>query len=234
MLEIAQAGQAGKTSLLFDMHRLRKRVFKDRMGWEVSISPDGLEVDQFDRPETVYMLALDDERRVIGNWRLLPATGPTMIHDVWPQFLESIKLPRDPRVWEASRFVVDSLEGDSKKGRAQVSRAIHELTCGLVEISLLCGIREVFTLYDMRIARLFKQRNTYPHRVSARLKIAGNLAEVGAFVMDKAMLLELRAASGIRTPLVKAEMLPPILQDYCRDEQIKADRGEILMSAGRF
>src|ERR1700733_3904624 len=112
MLEIAQTGQSGKSSLLFDMHRLRKRVFKDRMGWDVNVSPSGIETDQFDLPESIYLLALDDERRVIGNWRLLPTSGPTMIRDVWPQFLKTISMPRDDLVWEASRFAVNVPENN--------------------------------------------------------------------------------------------------------------------------
>jgi N-acyl-L-homoserine lactone synthetase len=50
MLEIVQAGQAGKMNLLLDMHRLRKRVFKDKLGWNVTIQDEDLEVDQFDLP----------------------------------------------------------------------------------------------------------------------------------------------------------------------------------------
>src|ERR1700685_3388477 len=143
MLEIAQAGQAGKTSLLFDMHRLRKRVFRDRMGWNVSVTPGGLEVDDFDLPDTVYLLALDDDGRVIGNWRLLPASGPTMIRKVWPQFLDSIEMPHSPAVWETSRFAVDSPRGNSEEGIAQVNRATQELFCGITELCILCGIQKI-------------------------------------------------------------------------------------------
>lgn len=234
MLEVVQAGQAGKTSLLFDMHRLRRRVFRDRMGWEVAISREGLEVDQFDLPETVYLLALDDAGRVIGNWRLLPASGPTMIRNVWPQFLRSIEMPHDPQVWEASRFAVDSLDGDSEKGLAQVSRAVQELFCGLTELCLLCGIREVFTLYDMRIARLLKRLNCHPRLVSERLAIVDNLAEVGAFVTDEAMLYRLRTASGIRAPLITAGMLPPVLRHYHREDGENLCRDLLLVTAGRI
>ena len=72
MIEIVQPGQAGKTSYLFDMHRLRTRIFKERMNWDVDIDKNGLEIDDFDLPEAVYVLALDDEKNVIGSWRFLP------------------------------------------------------------------------------------------------------------------------------------------------------------------
>ena len=222
MLEIVQSGQAGKTRLLFDMHRLRKRVFKDRMGWDVRFDQDGLEVDQFDLPDTVYLLALDPEHRVIGNWRLLPATGPTMIRDVWPQFLDGLHMPRAPDVWETSRFAVDSLEGGSAHGAAQVNRATQELFCGLTELCLLCGIREIFTMYDMRIARLLRRLDCEPRAVSPRIRIGEILAQVGAFTTDATMLARLRAATGITEHLVTPDMLPPVLQ--ARREQMLGKR----------
>jgi N-acyl-L-homoserine lactone synthetase len=211
MLEVVQAGQAGKTKLLFDMHRLRTRVFKERMGWDVSISDDGLEVDQFDLPETIYLLVLDDDE-MIGSWRLLPTNGPTMIRDVWPEFLRSIDLPSDPDVWEASRFAVNSPIGDPGEGLAQVSRATQELLCGVTELCLLCGVREIYTMYDMRIARLLKRLNCKADIVSKQLEVAGNRAQVGAFHMNDALLARLRQASGIRHRLVAPSMLPPLLQ----------------------
>jgi acyl homoserine lactone synthase len=217
MLEIVQAGQAGKTSLLFDMHRLRKRVFKDRMGWNVSVTPGGLEIDDFDLPETVYLLALSNDGHVIGNWRLLPSTGPTMIRKVWPQFLDSIDMPRSPLVWEASRFAVNGPDEQSVEGMAQISLATQELFCGLTDLCLLCGIREIFTMYDMRIARLLKRLDCVPHRVSARVDVDGRASHVGCFKTDEAMLARLRVATGIDHALVTADMLPPVLLEHCRN-----------------
>jgi len=214
MLEIAQAGQAGKTKLLFDMHRMRKRVFKDRMGWDVQVTAGGLEVDQFDIDDTVYLLALNDDRQVIGNWRLLPTTGPTMIRDVWPQFLDTLDMPSNPDVWETSRFAVDSPAINPEEGLAQVNRATRELFVGLTELCLLCGIKQIFTFYDMRIARLLKRIDCSPTAISARLKIDDFQAEVGSFNTDQEMLRRLREASGITEPLVTLDMLPPVLQHY--------------------
>jgi acyl homoserine lactone synthase len=230
MLEIAQTGQAGKTSLLFSMHRLRKRVFKDRMGWDVRIEGSGLEVDQFDLPEAVYLLALDDERHVIGTWRLLPCDGPIMIREVWPQFLDSIEIPFHAHAWEASRFAVDSRLGHSAEGLAQVNRATQELFCGLTELCLLCGIEQVFTLYDLRIARLLKRLDCQPDAVSKRLSIAGLLAQVGSFTTDRHMLARLRAATRIQEPLVTPDMVPPALRHRLR-APVRAERTEEIHAA---
>jgi N-acyl-L-homoserine lactone synthetase len=65
-----------RTALLRDpeltmgMHRLRGRVFKDRLDWDVSVS-DGLEIDQYDTFKPTYLLAVE-QCDVVGCVRLLP------------------------------------------------------------------------------------------------------------------------------------------------------------------
>jgi acyl homoserine lactone synthase len=81
-----------RTELLHDselttgMHRLRGRVFKERLDWDVSVS-DGLEVDQYDTFKPTYLLALE-QRDVVGCVRLLPTTGRNMLADTFPVLLD--------------------------------------------------------------------------------------------------------------------------------------------------
>lgn len=211
MLAVVQAGQAGKTKLLIEMHRQRKRVFRDRLGWNVTISNSGLEIDQFDLPEAIYVLSIDGDGRVNGSWRLLPANGPTMIRDIWPQFLDSIPMPCAEDVWEGSRFWVDAPPSSSSKGLARVSQTTQELFIGVTELCLHCGIREVFTLYDMRIARILQRLDCRAEQVSQRQLIDGQYAEVGRFKTDRIMLERLRHTSGLSGSLLDKSDLPPFL-----------------------
>jgi acyl homoserine lactone synthase len=87
------------------MHRLRYRVFKDRLGWDVTTSGD-LEADEFDTFRPVYVLHVDNEY-VDGCVRLLPTTGPYMLRDVFPVLLGTEPAPVGARVWEASRFACE-------------------------------------------------------------------------------------------------------------------------------
>lgn len=212
MIEIVQTGQAGKTKLLFSMHRLRKKVFADRMKWPVQVDQEGLEVDQFDLPEAVYLLALDPLGQVIGNWRLLPTTGPTMIRDVWPEFLDTLPMPYDHFSWEASRFAVESDQYDPKEGLKQVSQITGEMFCALTELCLLCGIERVFTLYDARIARLLRRLDCVPDATSAGLKIDDHITQIGVFTTNQAMLQRLQKSTGIIHHLIDQSDLPPILE----------------------
>lgn len=211
MIEIVQSGQAGKTKLLFSMHRLRKKIFADRMKWAVDVDQQGLEIDQFDIPEAVYLLALDHLGQVLGNWRLLPTTGPTMIREVWPEFLQTLPMPCDPFVWEASRFAVDSNRSDIKEGIKQFSQVTGEMFCALTELCLLCGIREVYTLYDARIARLLQRLDCAPYATSAGLKIDNHVTQIGVFRINREILDRLQKSTGIIHHLIDQSDLPPSL-----------------------
>lgn len=218
MLEVVHAGQAGKTALLFDMHRFRKRVFKDQMGWDVCIDENELEVDEFDLPEAIYLLALDANRNVVGNMRLLPSNGPTMVRDIWPQFMEHITMPSDPLIWEISRFAVDTSEGKTARGLAQVNKITQRLFCGLIELCLLCGVKKVVALYDVKIAQIHHWLDCEPEVVTPPLPINGCAAQVGIFRTDHAALRRLRKAADINRNFITRGHLPPLLQNLGQGE----------------
>src|SRR3982074_3944415 len=70
---------------LYQMHRIRKAVFKDRLGWDVAVSGE-LEVNEYDTLEPSYLLSIDRRGIVNGCVRLLPPTGPNMLRDTFPPF----------------------------------------------------------------------------------------------------------------------------------------------------
>ena len=84
----------------------RHRIFVERLGWQLQ-TKDGGELDQFDRPDrpdTIYVIAQNDEGQVIGCARLLPTLRPYLLSDIFPQLLNGMEPPRSPEVWELSRF----------------------------------------------------------------------------------------------------------------------------------
>lgn len=208
MIEIVRANETGKEDLLRDMHRFRAHVFKDMLKWPVDVNSDGMEVDQFDLPEAIYLLALDQDRRVIGNWRLLSTSGPTMIRDVWPHYLETLPMPASPDVWEVSRFAVSPLCQRADEVVRQSRKAIGEMFCALTEFCLTAGIRQVYTLYDERIARIIQRIDCLPSKTSHRAPIDGRLSQIGVFDTDQNMLARLRKATGIEAPLVENIHIP--------------------------
>ena len=94
-------------SVLNDMYKLRARVFKDRMGWDVTVR-NGREIDLFDDLDPAYLVALDDDYQVVGCNRMLQTTGPHMLADVFQDILCGEPPLRSATVWENTRFCIDA------------------------------------------------------------------------------------------------------------------------------
>jgi acyl homoserine lactone synthase len=68
-----------KSRDLWEMHKLRAKVFKDRLGWEVPVL-SGMEIDGYDALDPYYMLIRAPGSSALrGCWRLLPTEGPYML-----------------------------------------------------------------------------------------------------------------------------------------------------------
>src|SRR5512140_1982520 len=93
-LDNRQFGQ--HLDLLADMYRLRRRVFKDRLDWAVTVSGD-MELDIYDALKPTYLLVMTDGGDIVGGVRLLPTTGPTMLADTFPALLGGHAAPRSER-----------------------------------------------------------------------------------------------------------------------------------------
>ncbi|AMN47862.1 hypothetical protein ACG33_12280 [Steroidobacter denitrificans] len=125
-------------SALMQMYRHRKAVFVDELGWNIPHA-GGLEMDRYDREDTIYLVARHrGERRIQASARLLPTLGPHLMSDVFPHTLHG-GIPRGERIWEASRFCPAPDLG----GRRRRLALLWEVFCGLMETSLLFGIERI-------------------------------------------------------------------------------------------
>lgn len=89
------------------MYRLRYKIFHERLQWDVKTVGD-LEMDEFDDPDSIYVLTTDTQEQVCGGWRIRPTTRRYMLNDVFPDLLYGNPAPRHRRVWEISRFAIDT------------------------------------------------------------------------------------------------------------------------------
>lgn len=111
-----------------DLARFRYRVFVEMLGWDLPCR-DGLELDQFDREDTVYLVAHKDEQ-VVGTARLLPTHLPYLLGEVFPQLMGQQPLPQDPAIWELSRFTAVDLDAMRGGGpRASSHRPLRWNCC---------------------------------------------------------------------------------------------------------
>ena len=107
--------------LLAAMYRLRRRVFRERLDWSVSVSGE-FELDVYDTLGPTYLLLMSDAGELVGSVRLLPTTGPTMLSDTFPGLLGGVAVPQDQRILESSRFWVDTGLAAEQAGTVSTAR----------------------------------------------------------------------------------------------------------------
>lgn len=144
---------------LEDMYRMRGRVAR-RFNWAVPWFADGVDRDDFDRDDTVYLLLLNDHGRVAGCSRLNITTRPHLIDTVFPEYCDSERLVRSPSVWEFSRMFVDRDMMDLKA----VVRSCYLLMSGVAELCVAHGLSGVtwYTSMPNYQAALACWRQTVP------------------------------------------------------------------------
>jgi acyl homoserine lactone synthase len=108
-----------KNKELWNMYRLRANIFKERMGWDVSIL-SGMEIDGYDALDPSYMVISEPDNKVRGCCRLLPTEGPYMLRDTFPELLHGQPAPVGKSVWELSRFAIET-DGHQRFGFAELA-----------------------------------------------------------------------------------------------------------------
>lgn len=169
------------------MHRLRHEVFRGQLGWDVN-TDEGLERDEFDALDPVYMLAKEADGGLLGCWRLLPTTGPYMMRDTFPQTLHDAEAPRDEPVWELSRFAM----GQHRGSAAQFSEAALAMMECVVAWRLRRGLQSYVTVTTVAIERLMRTLGIRVQRMGQPVQI-GIESTVALYVpLDEATLATLR------------------------------------------
>ena len=130
---VTRANRADFAEALAQMHRDRKRVFVDRLHWDVPVLEGEFEIDQFDGDGAVYLLALDAAGNHAGSLRLLPTAGPHLLSEVFPHLCER-GVPRGRDIWEITRLCTAPDLADPRPVR-------RDLMLGVIEFALLNKIR---------------------------------------------------------------------------------------------
>lgn len=185
---------------LAEMHRLRYRVFKERLGWDVQISGD-MEVDEFDACRPVYLLQRDDDGRVQGCVRLLPTTGPTMLRDTFPALLDRQTAPASDTIWESSRFGVD-LCNRQAKAAGSIAKATYELFAGMIEFGLMRRLTDIVTVTDARMERILCRARWPLKRLGAPRPIGKTIAVAGYLEVSDERLRSVREAGDLDAPAI--------------------------------
>lgn len=171
--------------LFNNMFSLRARVFSERLGWKVDVQ-NGFEIDNFDRLDPLYGFYTNDQNDVLGSFRLLQTTGPTMLRDVFPRCLPDGLDVRSPLVWESTRFCVDTQKVDLLGG-VGLNVITSSMISSLMEIGLVAGLSHIVTVIDVRMERILR-------RAGCPIENLGDPVDYGG-VRTLAVLVECTEAS---------------------------------------
>lgn len=142
--------------LFEQMGRYRREVFINQLGWELNTA-NGMEIDEFDGPEAVYVCSQDDEGNVNGVARLLPTTGPYLMEKVFPQLWAGNELPCDPQIWELSRFaMVDPTKSAGILVHQASAVAASDLLRQVIHTANANGANSLITVSPVGMERLLR------------------------------------------------------------------------------
>ena len=193
-------------ALLMQMHHDRKRVFVDRLGWQLASPQSWLEVDDFDNECAVYLVARSPITGAhAGSVRLLPSTGKHMLASLFPGLCAG-GVPVADDCWEISRLVTSppDVAGTS------VIKVHRLLALALLEFAGLNSIRRYTLVAET-------------HRVPALLSIGWSVTPLGLsseYLSQKLQALEIAVEERTRRDLrMRLQIHSDVLQFTAADRR---------------
>jgi acyl-homoserine lactone synthase len=131
------------------MFRMRHAFYVEGHGWADLKSKEGLEVDEFDDANAVYLMSIDPFGDVAVAVRLNPTTGPTLLGK-FPDYSDE-ELPKADTIWDISRWIAapEHRRADNPRWPSNHQR---ELMIGILEFCLSRGLTHLTMLAELRLA----------------------------------------------------------------------------------
>lgn len=193
-------------SLIRDMHRDRKRVFVDRLKWNVPVVNGDMEIDQFDHDGAVYLIIATPDHRHLGSARLLPSSQPHILGDLFPQLCAEA-VPQGPDIWEMSRLVYSPEINDG----AALNRTRMLLRLAMVEFALSIGIRHYSCIVRMDFLPTVLSAGWVAVPLGFPTDIDGELTTAVQIDVDAEALQSVRTKFGFYEPVLTFDYPRPAL-----------------------
>lgn len=198
--------------LLDRMFRLRKRVFADMLNWDVPVLGDH-EKDAYDGMRPVYLVWCDDAGKTLyGSLRLMPTTGPTLLHDVFRRTYPTDMDLMGPGIWEGTRMCIDEEAIRMDFPETDAGRAFGLMLLALCECALSHGIHTMISNYEPHLKRIYKRAGAEVDELGRADGYGRYPVCCGAFDVSKTVLLNMRAALGVDLPVYR-KIAAPIPRD---------------------
>lgn len=179
--------------LLADMFRHRYQIFVEEKGWDLK-SYNGLEFDNYDTAETLYLVEFEKQGYIGASMRLNATDRPCMLSDIFSEMCER-EMPKGKDVWELTRGAVSS--------NLRRSGIYGRVICGMVEAALLWGAKTGVGIFSVEY--LMKQMrfglDAKPLGQPRMMEGEPNVAAEIAF--NRETLERLRASFKITAPVIE-------------------------------
>ncbi|OYW82958.1 MAG: autoinducer synthesis protein [Asticcacaulis sp. 32-58-5] len=174
------------SDLFFSQFQLRHREFIERQSYEVK-SLDGMEFDQYDTLASQYIVYSEDGRTVLGCSRLTPIDFGCMLADHFPHLVDDKAVFSAPRIWEGTRFCIDSrLPPDKRRSICQ------HIAAAYIEFGLAGNIDQIIGLMPTLILRTVFERSGItleklgaPHAIGAHARIQAATIPIRTWQLDR-------------------------------------------------
>lgn len=187
--------------VLLQMFRTRKRVFFDTLKWDVGIEGDK-EVDAYDDLNPVYLVWCDRERsRHYGSIRLMPTTGPTLLHNVFGRTFPDAAALTAPGIWEGTRMCLDEQALSDDYPDMPAGRAFSLLLVALCEFALSHSIHTLISNYEPHFKRIYARAGARVHELGRADGFGRSPVCCGAFEVSSDVLSVMRARLGLSEPV---------------------------------
>lgn len=149
---VTHANRARYAVQIEQMHKIRYEFYVRERGWTDLERGDGLEIDEYDDEDAVYLMHLDHEGNVDGSYRVYPTEKRSLLADKFPHLVIDRDVPAGGRIYEITRFFL-SQSARRAVGTAR-SSVSAELSAGLIEFA----VRRNLTHYTLVCDTFFLPR----------------------------------------------------------------------------
>ncbi|MCE7797101.1 autoinducer synthase [Sphingobium sufflavum] len=132
------------------LHRARKAVFVDELGWQLTVR-DGMERDEYDDERAMHLVGFDAAQDVAMSIRVRPADDRSMLVDHFSHHLPcGMRAVDDGRTWEVSR-------GFSRERGLKRAVLRRKAACMIapLEMALEAGIDRYVGFTDVRLLGIY-------------------------------------------------------------------------------
>ncbi|MCZ2903640.1 acyl-homoserine-lactone synthase [Burkholderia thailandensis] len=161
--------------VISELGKYRYRVFVEMLGWDLDCAA-GNETDQFDGPDTHYVIGRGPTGTIGAVARLWSTDRPYLLRNVFPQLMAGRPMPHSKRIWELSRFAAVDVgaKPTSVSARGQFSsKAAVGLLRETLRIAAVHRVERLITVSPVGVQRLLNRAGFNAHPAAAPVEVNG-------------------------------------------------------------